>query len=100
MHRPGYARKIAANACFTTSHSPSMRARAKICRSLALACGDAIEMPLGANQQAAAGDGRRGHAHLVQAVLPHQLVVRARLDDEGVAVLTEAEDLAVVGPGR
>ena len=57
-------------------------------------------MGFGANDQAVADNRRGGHAEFAQAVLAEKLELGSCLDYESVAVFAEAEDLAVIGPGR
>src|SRR5688572_2819755 len=61
---------------------------------------EAIQSVCGPNDEASVRDGGRRHGHLIQGVLAQQLELRACLDDEGVAVLAQGEDPAVVAPGR
>src|SRR5262245_59833296 len=58
----------------------------------------AVQLAPRADEQAAAGDGRAGQAHLTELVAPEHLEVPAGLDHERLAVLAQAEDLAAVGP--
>src|SRR4029434_8222992 len=40
------------------------------------------------------------HAHLIERILPNQLIFRTRLNDIGVAILAQAEDPILVRPWR
>ena len=57
-------------------------------------------MRRGANDQPAANNRGRGHAHLFEAVFADDFEFAARLDHVSIAVLAEAEDLPVVSPRR
>src|SRR5262249_19863919 len=61
---------------------------------------DLVDLAERANDQAAARDGWRGHAHFVQAILAEELELRTGLDDVSVAVFAQAENLAVGSPWR
>src|SRR5262249_13740103 len=59
-----------------------------------------VEVVLRAQDQAAVRRCRRGHGHLAEAVLAEDLELGAGGNDERVAVLAQAKDLAVVRPRR
>ena len=69
-------------------------------RRAALPLTDAIEPGLRPQEQRVRRQGRRGQAHLVQAVLRQLHVAVARLDDERVTVLAQQVDPSVGRPGR
>ena len=61
--------------------------------------GNSIQMDCRPNDQAAAGNSRRGHAKFSEGILAEQFVLFAALDDKGVAIFAEAENLSVASPG-
>src|SRR5437879_4694695 len=65
-----------------------------------LGLGDAVDLRSRPDDEAAAGDGRRGHAHFVERVLAEDPELRPGLHHEGVAVLAQGENLAVIRPRR
>jgi hypothetical protein len=95
---PGRIRPSASTGCASTESNRTRPTAAERTPRSPRGCADAIELGRGAHEQAIPGDGRRSQRHLVETVPAHQLEDRARLDDEGVAVLAEDEDLVVVRP--
>src|SRR5437899_5691010 len=65
-----------------------------------LGLSDPVELRSRADDEAAAGDGRRGHAHLVERVLAQDLEFGSGLHHESVAILAQGENLAVIRPRR
>src|SRR2546425_3542039 len=61
---------------------------------------EAIELRECADQKAVARDRGCGHAHFFQRILVQQLVFRASLENERVAVLAQSENLSIGRPGR
>src|SRR5216684_2213772 len=61
---------------------------------------DPVEFRSRPDDQAAAGDGRRSHAQFVERVLAQDLELRSGLDHEGIAILAQSENLAVIRPRR
>src|SRR5439155_25948945 len=61
---------------------------------------DAVEVRLGANDEAVPDQGGRGHRELAETVLPEYLELLPRLDRERFAVFAEAEDPIEIDPGR
>src|SRR5262249_48956260 len=61
---------------------------------------DAIQVIDAAPEERSPGNRRRGPGHLVERVLPQHLEFRTGLDHHRLAVVVQAEDLALVGPGR
>ena len=66
---------------------------------LSLFSADRIEPGFGSEQQAVAGDRRRGQRHFVLRIDAEHLKGFASLYDVGSAFFVQAKDLAVVGPG-
>ena len=62
--------------------------------------GQAVELALRADQEPAVGDGGGGEGHLLKRIAPQHLELGPNRDDVGFAVLTQAEELAVVRPRR
>src|SRR3954468_15632713 len=60
---------------------------------------DAPEVPRRADEDVAAGDGRRRERGFAERVLGDRLVLRRRLDDEGLAVVVEEVEVAARGDG-
>src|SRR5437867_1697372 len=74
----------------TINHQPS---------TIALSL-DTIQVLDAAEEEGAVGDGGGGPEHfLLEAVLRHDFELRTGFEHERLAVLVQAEDLAVVGPG-
>src|SRR5215204_3962240 len=61
---------------------------------------DGVQTALRPYQQAFTNQRRRRQSHLVQLVHVQELELLARLDHERLPLFAQAEQLAVVGPGR
>ena len=53
---------------------------------------------LGPDEQPVADDRGRRHGEVVEGIDTNESVLVGRLDDEGVALLAQREDVPVVGP--
>ncbi len=56
-------------------------------------------MGAGSNKETPAGYGRAGHCHLSQRVRTHDIKIVVGIDDIGITLFTEHENLPVIGPG-
>src|SRR5262249_53092889 len=92
-------RESAAVRAATVRQRPTANRKCNTLLFLGLPFPDTVKLRSRA-QEDTVPDHRGGRqAHLVQAVLGEYLELRPGLDDIGVAVLAEAKDLAVIGPG-
>ena len=83
-------------------HPSLQRTNGRLATNTLLLLADAIKPGGAPDEQAVAGQGGRGQAHVVlgQLVRAHQLKPVAGPDHEGHAVFVQAEDAAVAGPRR